>query len=352
MGKGEEAVEDLYEIMEELDPNEESRLYTLLDGENAGEKLLLCGGSVRYASQENGFLAAHLKELKGTDSSGFSIFEAAGRRVFAETLGRTSRMIICGGGHVAIPVIRMAKLLGFQVTVLEDREEFAEHAKNAGADTVFSDGYEDHLREIPGSPDTYYIILTRGHLFDRQCLEACIRKPSAYVGMIGSRRKVALVREVMLSEGYTEEELNRVHAPIGLEIGAETPAEIAVSILAQVIETKNKLRKNAVFPGDVLNAILEKPGHGSCVLAEIIRKTGSAPRGPGSRIAVFGDGTTVGTVGGGSEEASVVQRCRELMKAESSRHFETIHVEMEQNTAAEEGLICGGTIEVMLERIR
>ena len=341
----------LCEFLEELDPNRRNLLYTLLEGEHAGEKLLLSGGETVFSSAPGGFLETHRRELDEAPAG--EVTKVGGRRVFADLLGSESRMVVCGGGHVALPVIRLAKALGFSVTVLEDRQEFAERAREAGADQVFADGYRSRLQELPGTPDTYYVILTRGHLFDRECLESCIRKPSAYIGMIGSRRKVQLVRETMLSEGYRQEELDRVHAPVGLPIGAETPEEIAVSILAEVISVRSARHRNDLFPEELLRALLETPERGHAVLAEIIRKTGSAPRGVGSRMAVFEDGSIAGTVGGGSGEAEAIECAREMLKREPDpERFRLLTVRMDAESAAADGLICGGTIELMMECAR
>jgi xanthine dehydrogenase accessory factor len=161
---------------------------------------------------------------------------SAQRQVLVEPLIPPPLLVIAGGGHIGQALALQAGLVGFAVTVLDDRPEFADPALYP-AGVVTRCG--DIARELDGFPvaaDTFIAIVTRGHEHDRAALAACIRKPAAYIGMIGSRRKVALIRKDLLESGVaTEEEFNRVYAPIGLDIGAETVPEIATSIVAQLI---------------------------------------------------------------------------------------------------------------------
>ena len=149
------------------------------------------------------------------------------------------RLLIAGGGHIGQALAAQALLVGFDVTVIDDRPEFTDRA-------LFPEGVRLHCGDIAATlagddagDDTYVVIVTRGHQHDAEALRACIRKPAAYVGMIGSRRKVALVRESFIRSGLaTAEEFDAVHAPIGLDIGAETVPEIAASILAELIAVR------------------------------------------------------------------------------------------------------------------
>lgn len=155
-------------------------------------------------------------------------------------------LLIAGGGHVGQALARQAVLIGFDVVVVDDRPEFTDPA-------LFPEGVTtrcgDIAKEIAGSPiaaDTYVVIVTRGHQHDAEALAACIHKPAAYLGMIGSKRKVALMRRHFIETGLaTEEELNRVFAPIGLGIGAVTVPEIATSIAAQLIAVRRKRESEA-----------------------------------------------------------------------------------------------------------
>ena len=186
---------------------------TVLEGEHAGEKRLLINPEKNESESHE--------------------------RVFRERIGRTPKLIICGAGHVSMPIIRIGKILGFAVTVIEDRPKFADNARAAGADQVFCVPFREGLADIPGDSDSWFVIVTRGHRYDTECLEAILQKRYAYVGMMGSRRRVTIVKNQLEEKGVSREVLDAVHTPIGLKIGAETPEEIAVSVMAEIIQVKN-----------------------------------------------------------------------------------------------------------------
>ena len=150
-------------------------------------------------------------------------------------------LLIVGGGHIGQALARQAILVGFDVVVLDDRPEFTDPA-------LFPEGVAtrcgDIRREVEAFPigrDTYIVIVTRGHKHDAEALDACIHAPAAYIGMIGSKRKVALMRKDFVESGLAgEEEFGRVFAPVGLDIGAVTVPEIAASIVAQLIAVRRK----------------------------------------------------------------------------------------------------------------
>lgn len=270
---------------------------------------------------------------------------------FFERAGRTPELVICGGGHVSIPVIQMGRMLGFTVTVLEDRPKFADHARQAGADRVFCEPFEEGLSKIPGNLDTWFIIVTRGHRYDALCLEAILHKTRAYVGMMGSKRRTAIVKNQLEEKGIPRIDLENVHTPIGLKIGAETPEEIAVSILAEVIQVKNKEKKGGGYPKEILCALTgqgEEKIQQKKVLATIISRKGSAPRSVGTKMLVFEDGTAVGTIGGGCAESEITQRALQMLRINEPK-FQICPVDMTAEEAEDAGMVCGGVIEVMLE---
>ena len=115
------------------------------------------------------------------------------------------RFVICGGGHVSIPIIQMGLMIGCHVTVLEDRLKFADHARRAGVHEVICDSFEEGLKRIKGDKDTFFIIVTRGHRYDQVCLENIAKKPHAYIGMIGSRMRVKKVKEAVIEKGCAPE---------------------------------------------------------------------------------------------------------------------------------------------------
>jgi xanthine dehydrogenase accessory factor len=163
--------------------------------------------------------------------------------VLVEPVVPRPRLLVVGGGHVGQALVRQASLVGFDVVVIEDRPGFSEPA-------LFPDGITirrgDVVEELKGlltgdGADTCVALVSRGHLVDAKALAACIHKPAAYIGMMGSRRKVALLRKDFIDSGRaTAAEFDRVYAPIGLEIGAETVEEIAASIVAQLIAVLRK----------------------------------------------------------------------------------------------------------------
>lgn len=144
-------------------------------------------------------------------------------------------ILILGGGHIALPLVRIASLLGFRVIVVDDRPEFAYKNRFPEADRVICDNFEQALAGFDIGPGTYTVIVTRGHEHDRDCLRMVTKRPAAYIGMIGSRRKVKAVMKQLAEEGIPPEKLAAVFSPIGLDIGAETPEEIALSIMAEVV---------------------------------------------------------------------------------------------------------------------
>lgn len=154
---------------------------------------------------------------------------------FLEPVSPEPEVLILGGGHVGQQVAALAAQVGYRITVVDDRPDFANKQLFPAADRVICAPFTTALQELKINPSTFVVIVTRGHRYDYECLRAVIQAPAAYIGMIGSRRRVQGVRERLLAEGVNQEALARVHAPIGLDIGAETPAEIAISILAEII---------------------------------------------------------------------------------------------------------------------
>ncbi len=160
----------------------------------------------------------------------------AGLRVFVEVQRRSPEMVIVGAGHIAVPLAQIASLCGFSVTVLDDRPSFANRERFPTAQRVIAGPLRETVRELPMDHDTYVVLVTRGHSHDVECLLEVLDRPVAYIGMIGSQRRVEGVFQLLEEEmGIDPARLERVYAPIGIAIGAKTPAEIATSIMAEVI---------------------------------------------------------------------------------------------------------------------
>ncbi len=161
--------------------------------------------------------------------------------VFVEPVLPDPLLVIAGGGHVGRAVALEAFRVGFQVTVIDDRPEFASAALFPPGIQAICGPVAEQIAACRLDEESFVVLATRGHRYDSQALTACIHRPLAYLGMIGSRRKVAFVRKNFLESGLaTEEEFDRVWAPIGLEIGAVTVPEIAVSIVAQLIAVRRR----------------------------------------------------------------------------------------------------------------
>ena len=157
---------------------------------------------------------------------------------FALPAVKAGRVYIFGGGHVSRALVPAIAAVGFRPVVYDDRPEFADLSLFPQAVGAIYGSFEEVSRHITITPDDYVVIMTRGHQADYEVLTQVLRSGAKYIGCIGSKRKLALCREKLLEAGFTAEEYARVHAPIGLAIGAETPAEIAVSVAAEMIAVR------------------------------------------------------------------------------------------------------------------
>jgi xanthine dehydrogenase accessory factor len=155
--------------------------------------------------------------------------------VFVDVVVPRPTLLVVGGGHVAMPVAEMGHLCGFRVVVVDDRADMVSEERFPHADQRIVGDIVGTLQGMPITPSTHVVIVTRGHALDEEALHAVIDSPAGYVGMIGSRRKVRAVYDRLRAKGVAASALERVRAPIGLSIGAETPAEIAVSVLAEIV---------------------------------------------------------------------------------------------------------------------
>ncbi|MHB8765914.1 MAG: XdhC family protein, partial [Deferrisomatales bacterium] len=164
---------------------------------------------------------------------------AGGVGVFLDPLEGEARVVICGAGHIAVPLARLCRDAGFAVTVLDDRPDFANEARFPGC-RVLAEPFVPALAGLDLGPSTYAVVITRGHEHDAECLAQVLRRETAYVGLIGSRRRVRFVLEMLGREGIARERLEQVFTPIGLPIGAESPDEIALSIAAELVCVRRK----------------------------------------------------------------------------------------------------------------
>jgi xanthine dehydrogenase accessory factor len=155
-----------------------------------------------------------------------------------EPLHQPPRLVIIGAGHVAVPLAQAAHLAGFQVIVVDDRPEFAQPQRFPQAESVLAQPTAIALAALPAQSDLYAALVTRSFHHDCDALQALLQRPTHYIGMIGSQKRRQLVRQALLQQGYAAARLDYLYAPIGLDIGALTPAEIAISITAELIKVR------------------------------------------------------------------------------------------------------------------
>lgn len=335
--------------IQRMNPRNKNISVTIITGSNTGEKALFSDGELLKCTGAQNWFHDHAGTFG--DLSGAGILETDGYSVFYEQLAGRKKLVVCGAGHVGLAVTRMGKLLGYHVTVIDDRMEFADKAEAAGADAVITSPYDSGLNKIAGDGDTCFIIVTRGHCNDLESLKEILKKEYAYVGLMGSRRKTVMLKESLKAEGCPDEVISQIHMPVGLQIGAETPEEIAVCIMGEIIQCCNNGEKRYGYDQEILDALCQERGSEvPVILATVIDKTGSAPRGVGSRMLVSGDGRILGTVGGGIVEARTLKKARQMLGDDSSAPVQTLYVDLDGETTVSRKMICGGRMEVLLER--
>ena len=350
---------NIYASIKDRPADSRCELLTVIEGAHAGEKALYIDGRIRVASG-----SAWADEINDNDNSIV---------MFKQQIGSRPRLIICGGGHVSAALVRMASLLAFDIWVIEDRPLFADNAKRQGADHVICGDYKKTLATLEPQADDYYVCMTRGHRFDMECLTEIFRKPYAYVGMMGSKKRAVIVKKDLEELGLSQEIISGLHSPIGLAIGGQTPEEIALSVISEIVKCKNERTSCTQIDNEVLDALIEAAKqhvsdtqeadaqkadaqeadthyqNEKYILCTIIKKNGSAPRGVGTQMLVSSDNRIVGTIGGGCAEAEVISHCRRLFRKQEFK-CELIDVSMNTDDAEKEGMVCGGSISVLLEQ--
>ena len=155
--------------------------------------------------------------------------------VFVEPILSDPKLFLMGGGHLAQAIAEAAQLVGFKIRVVDDRASFANRERFPGVEETIVAPFEESLEAIDVTDNSFILIVTRGHGYDQVVLEKAVQTPARYVGLVGSRRKIRIILKNLLDKGIPAEAFARLYAPIGLEIGSETPQEIAVSVVAELI---------------------------------------------------------------------------------------------------------------------
>ncbi|MGB8455511.1 MAG: XdhC/CoxI family protein [Anaerocolumna sp.] len=262
------------------------------------------------------------------------------------------RLIILGGGHIALPLAEFGARVGFEVTVVDDRPSFANKARFPIAETVICERFEKVFIQLKLTVYDYIVIITRGHRHDTECLRHILKQPETiYLGMIGSRRRVGAVKDMLKEEGYDQNRIERICTPIGLSIGAVTPEEISISIIAQIISRK-RLEWNRNYTGNrsdldykVVELLAERKDQPMSIVT-IIDTKGSVPRGAGAKMIVYETGQIAGSIGGGCSEAEVIHNAISII---GSKNFMLQTIDMTGDVAESEGMVCGGIMEVLIE---
>ena len=307
-------------------------LFTGVDEDKQGKLAVMDAGTV-YGEQD---LVSDIQTI--------SSFPCMRDGVLIERITTTPHLILCGAGHVSVYTAMIAKIAGFRVTVIDQRIDFANKERFPDADEIINRPFEDALRSIH-DPNTYFVIVTRGHRDDNICLRTILNLQYTYCGMIGSKSKIKIVFDDLLSSGYSEDQLKSVHSPIGLPIGAQTPEEIAVCIVGEMIQVKNAEKHGSEWDEALCEAIrtIREP----YAMVTLIDKKGSAPRSTGARMIVKRDGTIISSIGGGFGEFEAAGYAKEMLQngSKARRYL----CKMNNRDAADKGMICGGEIDILIQ---
>jgi xanthine dehydrogenase accessory factor len=344
-----------------------------IDGSLIGRKAIYCQGGNREIAIP--WVDQEFKKLaQVTLSAGNFIVTTIANQarpeerlmIMSEPYVSVKELIILGGGHIAKPLTKIAKLLGFWVVVVDERPDFADKKRFPEADQVVLSSYDKLENILDFGPQSHVVIVTPGHQHDWICLGQVLNYPLAYLGVIGSRQKVALTKEEMMKRGYEQSKVDAIYMPIGLDIGAETPEEIAISIAAELVKvrrggnaaslTMGDDKLMAMFPRtsnetqlDLFERVMSIAKHGKgAAVATIIKAEGSTPCKIGSRMLIQDDGSIYGTIGGGISEAMV---CKKAVQIIHNGKPEIFLVNMNSNRDDRTGMICGGLIEVFIEPV-
>lgn len=324
-------------IYNALKENGMARTAVIVEGPGTGSRCMAEQGGL--FSEDSANWSGMEEQILSQEETG--LLQVGNRKVFVELFRQNPQMIILGGGHVSCPVAHLGSMLGFHVTVMDDRPEFLTRERFPEADQLILGSFEELSEKIPLYENAYYVVVTRGHTGDSICARQILRRPYVYFGMIGSKTKVRLSREKLMREGFTEKELDTIHAPIGLPIGGQLPEEIAISIMAEIVQEKN--RRYLSFADEKVEeaALSGKKG----VMLTIVKKSGSSPRGMGSKMFLGEDGSSYGSIGGGSVEYEAMQHASVVTGTELVSY--NLSVSDQRNL----GMICGGNVDVLFEKI-
>ncbi len=213
--------------------------------ENGAIKGTIGGGALEARIIEEAVRVLNAKEpcyksynLDNDDAAGLGMICGGEVSVFIDCYITGPELILIGAGHISQYLAGIAKMLGFKITVIDDREDYASRERFPQADRLLAADIAETLDNLNITENTYLAILTRGHKHDQVALEKVAGSDAAYVGMIGSKSKIKTVFDNLSNNGFTRSDLEKIHAPIGLDLGGSSPAEIALSIAAEIVKVR------------------------------------------------------------------------------------------------------------------
>lgn len=356
---------DIYKSLKsELDNGKKAVVVTFMnDGENREsslpeKKFIITDEQLRNASNIQGLDETVVAKAQfALDSGNLQYFQAEnGTSILIEPYFPEARLIVLGGGHIAKPLSEFGSRVGFLVTVIDDRPMFANKDRFPDAENVICESFSNCFDQLKLNESCYVVIVTRGHRHDFDCLKQVLNYKTAYIGMIGSKKRVKIVKEQLLEEGCPAEIINKINAPIGLSIGAVTPEEIAVSIIAQVISYRRQLNTTTndsasirvnwpELDRPVLEELSKDTGEPKALIT-IISTKGSVPRKAGAKMLVWPYGKIMGSIGGGCAEGEVINTARQII---GSGRLQIQDIDMTGLVAEEEGMVCGGIMRTLIE---
>ncbi len=338
-------MENIYrDILKHLAENQAVALETVITGES---------GDIKDGLRRRLTPVTPVTDVKGRRFARVTAEATEDGLIVREPVLPQERLIVLGGGHIALPVCAFGAACGFTVVVIDDRPDFANLGRFPDAAEVICDSFENGIRRLKITPFDYVVVITRGHRHDADCLRVLLPGVfPAYLGMIGSRRRTKGLLEMLRDEGFDPDRLSRICTPIGLNIGAVTPGEIAVSILSEVIAYKrlpehgdpNRYCSESDAELSTLRYLAEN--HEPKAVVTVIETKGSTPRGSGAKMAVSPLGKVTGSIGGGCSEAAVI---RDAVRIIGTGRYKLVDIDLTGEVAESDGMVCGGTMKVLVE---
>lgn len=285
-----------------------------------------------------------IRDLKHNQDGALTFSD--GTHYYTRRFQPPQRLILLGGGHIAQALCVIASYLEYRVTVVDDRPSFANEQLFPDAKEILCDDFPSAIAKLKIQSWDDVAVLTRGHRWDGDCLREIFKgtMPS-YLGLVGSKRRVTGLFQLLEEEGFDRSLMQQIHTPIGLDIGAGSPKEIAIAIIAELIDAKrNEDREEVDF--SLLQDLAGPEERAVCV---VTGSRGSVPAEIGAMMSADRHGRVAGTIGGGCGEFEAMRAARRVLQTGEA---EQIEIDMTDDVAASEGMVCGGRMEVLIEPCR